>query len=351
MKILVTGKYEQAYNRNHVLLRGLDKLGIELIEFPYLKRNKNVKDRIRVLSYDCDFVFLPSFTHLDVPFVRKLTSKPILFDPLISRYLSKVFDYKAVWKYSPRALKNYLKDSRAFKYSDLIFADTLSHKKYFIDRFDVDPAKIVVLRIGVDTDYFFPTLAEKNSGEKIIVGFYGSFIPLHGLEKIIIAAKLLEQRMDIEFQIYGHGPGYSQIQNLILKLGLKNVHLKGWIEYSSLNAAINNMDICLGIFGDSLKAELVIPNKIYHYAACRKPIITADTKGINEIFKNGENIALVKNDPSSIAKTIENLTENIELTKKIAANAYELVTTSYNEKMIAAEFLNNARLIIPAGNI
>jgi glycosyltransferase involved in cell wall biosynthesis len=345
MKILVTGKYEPEYNRNHVILRGLESLGVELVEFPYKKRNKVAKATIRELSHDCDLIFLPSFTHLDVPFVRRISDKTLVFDPLISRYLSKVFDYKTVWKYSPRALKNYLKDSRAFSRSDLILADTSSHKEYYISRFNVSPDKIAVVHVGVHCGDFFPLKTEEKKDSKIIVGFYGSFIPLHGIDKIIAAAKLLERRDDILFRIFGNGPGFEKIRDLTVSMGLKNTILEGWMDYKSLNAAINEMDICLGIFGDSLKARLVIPNKIYHYAACGKPIITGDTIGIKEIFEDGKNIILTANNADSLAKSIENLADNQELRSSIGKNGYDLVVSEFNEKMIAKEFLTGLQKV------
>jgi glycosyltransferase involved in cell wall biosynthesis len=347
MKILVTGKYEPEYNRNHVLLKGLESLGIELIKFPYTKRNKFSKKKIKELEKDCDIIFLPSFTHLDVPFVRKISVKPLVFDPLISRYLSKVFDYKAVWKYSPRALRNYLKDSRAFSRSDLILADTHSHKDYYVTKFGVEPAKIAVVHVGVNSADFYPKKVKSEQRGKFIVGFYGSFIPLHGIEKIIAAAKILEKRDDLEFRIYGNGPGFEKIRELTLNLGLRNTILAGWVDYKSLNDVINEMDICLGIFGESLKAELVIPNKIYHYSACSKAIITADTKGIREIFEDGKNIILIRNSSAALAKSIESLADNQSLRTKIAENACQLISKEYNEKKIALEFLKGIEKILP----
>lgn len=348
MKILVTGRYEPEYNRNHVLLRGLESRGVEIIEYPYKKRNRESKTRIKELAEDCELIFLPSFTHLDVPFVRRISDKPLIFDPLISRYLSKVFDYKAVWRYSPRALKNYLKDSRAFKRSDLILADTESHKEYYCNQFGISPQKIAVVHVGVHTGDFYKKSPDNKTIDKIIVGFYGSFIPLHGIEKIIDAAKILEKHEKLEFRLYGNGPGFEKVKKSIEVLGLKNTTLEGWIDYGSLNDAINQMNICLGIFGDSLKAELVIPNKIYHYAACGIPTITADTRGIKELFEDEKNIILSQKTAESLAQSILNLSENESLRKKIGKNSCELVTSSYNEMMIAEEFLQALKRILPS---
>lgn len=331
MRILVTGKYDQEYNRVKILLTGLKKQGISLVEFPYLKRNRATREQITQKSKDCDLVLLPSFTHLDVPFIKKIVSCPVVFDPLISKYLSKVFDYKTVWKYSPRAYKNFLKDKRALINSDLILADTQSHKEYYCIKFRIDPEKINVVPIGVNTEDFFPKDMPKNEEDTVNVGFYGSFIPLHGIDRILLAASELADNRNIEFNIYGDGILFEKITGMSRRSGLDNIKFKGYIKYENLNDVINEMDICLGIFGESLKTELVIPNKIYHYAACRKPVITRDTKGIREIFTPGQNIILSSNDPHDIAEKIKLLAGNIDLRAKIAMNAYTLISEDYNE--------------------
>ena len=290
MRILITGHYQPAYNRNQVIIKGLKNHNIDLIEFPYEKRNRKTLKKVAELSEDCDLLFLPSFTHLDVPFLKKGISKPIVFDPLISKYMTKVFDLKTIWRYSPRAYKNFLKDKRAFKYSDLIVADTQSHKEYFCKHFGVDENKIIIVPVGVDTSEFFPENEALGAGNKIVVGFYGTFIPLHGIDKIILAANELKERKDIRFEIYGKGFLFNKISPLAGKMGLSNIVFKGWVAYRELNNVINTMDICLGIFGDSIKTELVVPNKIFHYAACGKPIVTRDTTAIKEIFTPDKNI-------------------------------------------------------------
>jgi len=270
-----------------------------------------------------------------VPFVKKAVSIPVAFDPLVSRYMTKVFDRKTIWKYSPRALKNYIKDKRAFKYSDLILADTASHKEYYCSRFGVDPGKIIVIPIGVNTGDFYPLETSRDKNDTtLVVGFYGTFIPLHGIEKIIMAAHELRDRKDIRFDIFGTGPLAEKISLLARKLHTDNIEFRGWVNYNDLQVIINNMDICLGIFGESIKTELVIPNKIFHYTACGKPVITRDTKGIREIFTPEKDIIVSSNEPSEIAEKILLLADDPDRRKKIGRNALDLVQGKYNEMEI-----------------
>ena len=105
----------------------------------------------------------------------------------------------------------------------------------------------------------------------------------------------------------------------------------------------NSFDICLGVFGDSFKTDVVIPNKIYHYAAARKPIITKNTEGVKELFQEGKNICLVKNDPQEIANAILNLSSDVALREQLAESAYQLISQNYNEDKIAEMFVNFLR--------
>lgn len=341
IKILITGNYDSNYNRNNIIRHGLKTLGITIIEKPFSKKRitPTEKKSIRELDKEVDFIYMPSFTHVNVPSVKRVTTKPLIFDPLISRYLTKVFDYKSVWKYSPRAYKNYLKDKISMGKANLVFADTLAHKQYFTDKLGIDSKKIHVLPVGVNEEVFYPMKRKNSTFEKFIVGFYGSYIPLHGIDVIIKTANLLKEDKDIHFVLLGDGVGYPSMKKLATSQHLHNLSLNGWVDYNNLNAEINKFDLCLGIFGSSLKADVVVPNKIYHYCACRKPVITKDTKAIREIFSDGTDILLSNPSPEGLARKIKLLKGSPSLSEEIAKAGYQNITQNYNSKAIAKLFI------------
>ena len=99
MKILVAGEYEEDYNRSKVIFDGLAlQPGVALSYYHYSKKDFDKKKFIE-LAANVDMIFIPAFCHKDVSRLRPLTKKTIVFDPLISRYLTKVFDYKQVSRY------------------------------------------------------------------------------------------------------------------------------------------------------------------------------------------------------------------------------------------------------------
>lgn len=340
MKILITGNYERNYNRTIILLEGLEKKGVELIEYPYKKFNSTIKKELKAKSLEADVVFIPSFLYRNVKEVKKVVSIPVIFDPLISIYMTKVFDKKTVWPYSPRALKNYWKDYSAFHSADFLFADTQAHKDYYVRTFKIAPKKIHVMPVGVNTEKFHPIAKKKN--QPFRVGFYGSFLPLQGINNIIEAAKLLEDE-DIIWEIIGDGFEYHRIKKMVTRNNLNKVILSGRLDYNKLNDAINTFDLSLGIFGASIKSNLVIPNKIYHYAACGQCVVTKDSPAIREVFTHNNNVILVKEMPTDIAEAIMQLKQDDNLRKNIGENARNLMLQKYSSNHIADIFIEGVK--------
>ena len=171
------------------------------------------------------------------------------------------------------------------------------------------------------------------------VGFYGGFIPLQGVSHIVEAAQILQNEKDIHFNLIGTGFELEKIKLLVQKKKLKNISFLGWIEYDQLPSKINAFDICLGIFGDTPKADLVIPNKVYHYAALQKCVVTKETPAIKEVFTDKKNIILTDNNPKAIAEKILFLKTNKPLADKLACAAHNLIQQEYNENKIAERFI------------
>ena len=335
MKILVSGNYETDYNRTLIILKGLRELGHEVIEYSYAKRCSKSATNIRAMSADCDFVFMPSFTHKCVPFVKNNITKPLIFDPLISKWLTNVHDYKQVSRFSLKAWRDFRRDRKTMTLADAVISDTNAHADWFSSTFGIPREKFTTAYVGVDCDEFKPMELAKN--ERFKVGFYGGFIPLQGTLNIINAINLLKEE-DIDFEMIGTGYEYEKAKALIKELGL-DISLPGWLKYDELAKRINGYDVCLGIFGDTTKANLVIPNKVFHYAACGRPIITKSSPAITEAFTDGEDIILSSCEPQDIADQILKLKNNEELRLKTAKNVRKLMEEKYNVKNIASSIL------------
>lgn len=346
MKILFAGRFDRSYNRTQILLDGLKKVpGVEVSFYNY-KEERFSFIRLKRAIAAADVVFMPSFTHMNVPLIRLLSNKPIIFDPFISRYLTKVFDYKLVKKKSIRGYKNYLKDKISMQLADLVVYDTAAHRDYFHETFGIPLEKMKSLPIGVNTDDFYPVPAPEKQHDKFVAGFYGAFIPLQGVTQIVEAAKLLVHEKNVEFRIIGAGFEFDKIKKIVADNKLSNVTLTGWMKHEELAGEISQFDICLGIFGETHKADLVIPNKIFHYAAVGKPIVSKDSPAIREMFRNNESMMLTSIAPEDIAAAILRLRDDRELREKIAQNGHHIVAGSYNHVSLAQSLVDMAASLL-----
>ncbi len=344
MKILFTGNYLIDYNRTKILADGLKKLGHTIIDFPFTKKSKANQEKIKDLSKTVDFVFLPCFTHTEVKFVKSYCGQtPLVFDPLISRYLTKVFDYKLVSRWGISALRNFYRDKTPMQLADLVLTDTIEHKKYFNKTFGVPLEKMEVLYIGNNfSDYDY---SETVKNKKFKVGFYGGFIPLQGVLTILEAISILKGE-DIDFELIGNGFEYEKALKYIKKHNLDFVSLPGWLNQKDLADRINTFDVALGIFGQGEKTSLVIPNKIYHYASSKLAIITKSTPAISEVFIDKDDIYLVDGSAKSIAQAILDLKSNTVLKDTLAKNAYEKMKNNFTEIHVAKSFLLSVEKIL-----
>ncbi len=280
-----------------------------------------------IVSHNFDLVIVgyPGFD--SVLQVKRLTNKPIIYDPFISSYLSYVYDYKYISEKSLLAKISFFIDYFSFKEADLILSDTKIHGKIFSKLFNQKPSKIKTILVGSDPEIFYPREYKKDKN-KFIVGVYGTYIPLQGIKVIIEAAKILKRDPELKFEIIGGKPGNVLFQEIIKfrkKYNLNNVELIPHIPLSQLPEKIERSDVQLGIFGGTLKSNIVIPNKVYSALAMKKPIRTANTIAGRDLLTHENNVYLCKNaNGVSLVKSITILYEDKNLRDKIARNGYKL---------------------------
>lgn len=282
-------------------------------------------------------IVVVGFPGQKVMFLAKLLMRqPIVFDAFTSHYGGYVLDRKKWSRTSIHAKYYRFLDYWSCRLADLVLLDTQAHIDFFVNEFGLPKEKFRRIFVGTDSSVFYPRQLVPRS-KKFQVHFHGTYIPLQGVEYIIQAAKLLENE-DIQFNCIGRGQTYAKSRTLAEDLKLKNLNFIEPVEYTQLAEHIAGADICLGIFGDSPKTALVIPNKIFEAMAMAKPIITADTPAIHELCTDRENILLCRPaDPKGLANAILELKNNDSLRHRIAGGAYELFKSCVAEKVIGAE--------------
>ena len=90
-------------------------------------------------------------------------------------------------------------------------------------------------------------------------------------------------------------------------------------ELAKLEAACH---VALGVFGDTGKAQRVIPNKVFEAVGVGLPLITGDTPAVRTLFTDGEDCLLVPvADPEAIAAAVRRLRDDQTFARELAARA------------------------------
>lgn len=319
------GTYTPEYSRNKILISGLKKNGVDVIVcytvskgfFKYIDLIiKHWKIRNK---YD---IMIVGFQGVQAVILAKvLTRKKIIFDAFASLYDSMVMDRKSVKVGSLLARYYWWLDKISMTLADIVLFDTNEHINYASKEFGIKKEKFKRVFIGADTSVFYPVKKEIGS-KKFKILFYGSFLPLQGIDYIVKAAKFLEKEKDIVFEIVGWGPEKRKILDLFERLKPENLFFTDGQNQESLRKKGTESDLCLGIFGETNKTKRVIPNKVYECIAMRKSVITADTPAVRELFEDGEIMLVKVADHVSLANAIMVLKNNKELAGSIAQKGY-----------------------------
>jgi len=344
MRILFISGREPSYVRNAIIYKGLQKNGVEILDYTassttYLARYVKVLSKfIFGRKSDFNLVFVGFFGQPLVPIIKKLTSKPIILDAFLSAYDTMCFERKRFKPDSPAGKFFYWLDKYACENSDRILLDTNAHIDYFVNTFGVQKDKFQRIFVGADESLFYPREMNREDN-RFRVFYYASYLPLHGTEYIIEAAKLVEQDPEIEFKIVGKGPQLTKILQQARRRGVANVDFIDWLPYEDLPLEIAKADLCLGgHFSGIEKAKRVIAGKTFQFIAMKKPVIVGDCPANRELFTNKENAFMVKMaDAESLANGILELKNNESLRKRIAEKGYKTFMEKCNIDVIAQE--------------
>lgn len=305
----------------------------------FLAKYRELYRKWQGITGDIDAVYVIFMGYYLMPVAWYLASVkriPIILDVLISQYDTEVVDRKRVSPFSPRAWFLWWVDFFSCFIADAIVVDTNAHKKFFADKFFVNAKKIIVVPVGCRSDLFVPLSTLEKSEDNFIIEFHGSFIPLQGIEYIIEAAKILQDRHErVCFEIVGTGQTFAAVTHLADKLHLTNIKFLGRKKLQELPYTIARGDICLGIFGKTDKALRVIPNKVYECMSCGKPVITERSPAAFETLHDYEEVCMIE--PGSgfaLAEKIIELKNNKELRARLGTRAREVSLTTFSPRDI-----------------
>ena len=329
MRILyITGR-EISYPRNDVILNAFLRLG----EVDTVTGGETgslifrlVSVFARALPYSLkrnyDLIFIGFIGQPLVLLLRFLTRKPILFDAFLSVYDTLCFERR---RFSPSSLMGRITfwlDRTSCFLANMICLDTQVHAQYFHATFGIPSEKLRSLFVGSNEALFYPRSVENTIP---LVLYYGSFLPLHGIDVIVRAAKILEDEPVLRFRIIGKGIETERIKDLTERLKIKNIDFLLPIPLQDLPDHISQATVCLGgHFGSAAKAGRVIAGKTFQCMAMGKATIVGDNPANRELLTHGYDAWFCRmNDPEALAEAIRTLIHNRDLCKNLGEHALQ----------------------------
>lgn len=337
---------ESSYARTRILLKAMESAGLNVLDCSYPKKIffRYIYGFWKFLSYKkkADIIFVGFLGQHLMPIVRLLTNKKIIFDAFVSVYLTLVFDRKSIPDKGLRSQLARWIDQKSCQNADKVLLDTHQQIEFFVKEYSLDQNKFERILVGSDDNIMTPQ--DASEADEFLVHFHGEFQGLHGVEYILKAAALIP---DISFQVIGKGRDWKKALRLATELSLKNIRFIDPVPYEELPKYMSKASVCLGLFGDTIKTQAVIPHKVYEALAVKRAVITSDTPAVRELLIHKKDAYLCEAaNPESLANAITELKNNPSLRKSIAEAGRKTFDTHCTPQIIGKQIQHIAEQLI-----
>jgi len=350
MKICYFGDYNLNYPRNRVLLKGFSENGVEILECHSDKKGfslywglfwKHWKIRKK---YDV-LIVAQSFTSDLARFAQWISNKKVVWDAFYSFYDRDIFGDGSVVPQGFRQRARWRDERQSCRAADLVLLDTEEDIKYFSEEYGIPKEKFKKVLAGADISRI-PS-REKTGTNKFVIHFHGNYSLLQGVKYVVGAAKILEGCMDIRFNLVGGGQTFVDDKRLAYGYNLKNIKFIEEVDDQKVLDLAEEADICLGVFGNTPRTKRVIPKKVFEAIALRKPVISADTPAMRELFIDRENILFCRiGNHEDLANKILELRNDGTLREKIAEGGYQLFQERATPKVIVGDLVEKLNELV-----
>ena len=311
----------------------------------YAKRLPSIFARLPFKLWGKDVVFVSYMGYFLVIFTRLFTKKPIVFDYYVSLHEMMTGDRNLFPADSWRGKFTFWLDKKSLELADYIIVDTTPLIDGAVNTYGIDRSKFTRLPVAVNEEMIHPVDVPRHK-EVFTLVYMGSYIPFHGVDRVMNAAKILQDKgVEVHFLMLGDGQTFKANRKLAKDLALNNVEFISYVTMEELNVYYNASDVTLGAFSGSDRSKMFITNKAYESFAVGKPHLTVENNALNELFEDNKDIFYIQ-EPTAVAlaNRIMEIKEDEALCNKVAHNALKLYKdTLSNEKvteMLEAKILS-----------
>lgn len=303
----------------------------------------------QVGDYDVMIVGYPG--QLDIYLARLLTwlrRKPLVLDVFMSLHLIAT-ERGLVGRHPLAGWLLQCIERLAYRLPDLLLQDTRAYVDWLCTTYGLRPERFRLVPTGADDSIFSPSEVGRHAeAPSFLVLYWGTFIPNHGVEYMIEAARVLRDQTDISFELIGDGPSREDAVRLAQAYQLTNVVFLGFLDRESINTRAARADLCLGVFGTTPQSMMTVQNKLYECMAMAKPLISGDSPTMRAQFEHGREVYLVEREsPEALASAIMTLYHNAELRQSLSMHGYQSFASQYAPKALGRQTMGHLQVLLP----
>jgi PEP-CTERM/exosortase A-associated glycosyltransferase len=211
----------------------------------------------------------------------------------------------------------------------------------------VDPARIVVVKNGVDVWKFQPEQPPKElrdrclNGGSIVFGFIGSFFKFEGLPFLIRTfARCVKRYSGMRLVLIGDGEDMEAIRRIVSEEKIENrVWIPGKVPHEHVRDYYAAIDVFVYPRSLSALTELISPLKPLEAMAMERCVVGSDVGGIRDLMKDGETGILYRaGDMDDLASKLSAIAEGKLGHNQIGCRAKEYVERNHQWTVVARSY-------------
>lgn len=209
--------------------------------------------------------------------------------------------------------------------------------------------RIAVVRTGVDTELFAPSVSGEHVrqryglGDKKVIGFVGSLKPWHDLDTLLAAMRLLvADDPAYHLLVVGEGPRFDELAANNERFATYT----GAVVHEEIPAYLAAMDVVAVPYAPG-DAHYFSPIKLFEAMAMAKPVVGARIGQVANVITHGETGLLYEpGDAPDLAGAIRRVFALTDRGAELGRSARAAVETHYTWRHVAEQIVGAAEALL-----
>lgn len=289
--------------------------------------------------------------HIFVPFIRFLTSQPIILDagwPLSDSNSNS--NARLVRIFS--SLKNYVVDFLAFKIATRTLMESQSQIDYSAKKFMIPKRKLIRVFTGFNENLYNVHTTKLGIGEvqnhldilgvissSKYVFFRGKYTKEAGLENLALLSRTKLAHVKIVVAT-------NRIPNNLI-FGDNVKVITNFLSELQISALYLGSSVCLGQLSHHSRLLRTIPHKAFEAGYFARPYVSLDSKSMRELYPRNDQAAYLKDSSAKeISSVILSVINNIPLQRALSFNVNQQYKKVANQAMLQNELSEIATYLL-----